>query len=67
MPQTKKTQQAQQAQQAQQTDKGKKRPRGRPVSQKKAEPIPDTPENIARAILNTPPKKAHEWEYMKKK
>lgn len=28
------------------------------------EPIPDTPENVARAVLNTRPKK--EWDYLKK-
>ena len=27
--------------------------------------IPDTPENIARAVLNTPPKKADGWRYLK--
>lgn len=27
-------------------------------------PIPDTPENIARAILNTPPKAEDEWRYL---
>ena len=27
------------------------------------EPIPDTPENIARAIMKGPPKK--EWDFMK--
>ena len=27
------------------------------------EPIPDTPENIARAIMRGPPKK--EWRYLK--
>ena len=34
-------------------------PRGRPVKKKftMPEPIPDTPENIARALLTTPPKK----------
>ena len=31
------------------------------------EPIPDTPENVAKAILSTPPKKADEWEYLKEK
>ena len=30
------------------------------------EPIPDTPENIARALLASPPKKDEEWEYMKR-
>ena len=29
------------------------------------EPIPDTPENVAKAILSTPPKKEGEWEYLK--
>ena len=31
-----------------------------------AERIPDSPENIARAIFATPPKKPHEWDYMKR-
>ena len=42
------------------------RPRGRPVTRPMAERIPDTPENIARAIFSTPPKKALEWDYMRK-
>ena len=29
------------------------------------EPIPDTPENIARALLTTPPKKGGDWDYLK--
>ena len=29
------------------------------------EPIPDTPENVARAIMQGPPKK--EWRYLKNK
>ena len=45
--------------------KGKKR-RGRPVVKEWPERIPDTPENIARAVLTTPPKKDNEWEYMKR-
>ena len=28
------------------------------------EPIPDTPNNIARAILTTPPKPPDEWRYL---
>ena len=28
--------------------------------------IPDTPENVARALLNTPPKKPAEWEHLRK-
>ena len=39
--------------------------RGRPAKRVVAERIPDTPENIARALLGTPPKKAHEWKYLK--
>ena len=31
------------------------------------DPIPDTPKNIAKALLSTPPKKADEWEYLKAK
>ena len=29
------------------------------------EPIPDTPENVARAIMKGPPKK--EWDFLKKR
>ena len=43
----------------------KKRTRGRPVEKPMPEPIPDTPENIARALLTTPPKKEDEWDYLK--
>ena len=28
--------------------------------------IPDTLENVVRAVLNTPPKKRDEWEFMRK-
>ena len=42
-----------------------KRKRGRPVKYTMPEPIPDTAENIAKAILSTPPKKPHEWKFMK--
>lgn len=43
-----------------------KRKRGRPPKYDKLpEKIPDTPENIAKAILNTPLKKAGEWKYLK--
>ena len=40
-----------------------KRPVGRPQKRKMPEPIPDTPENIARALMTTPP--PDEWEYLK--
>ena len=35
----------------------------KPVEYPMPESIPDTPENIARAILTTPPKKEKEWRY----
>ena len=44
----------------------RKKLQGRPVKNTMPEPIPDTPENVARAILNTPPKKRDEWEFMKR-
>ena len=28
------------------------------------EPIDDTPENVAKTILSTPPKKRSEWKFM---
>ena len=43
-----------------------KRKRGRPVKYPMQDPSPDTPENVARAIFNTPPKKKSEWEFMKR-
>ncbi len=38
-------------------------PRGRPVKNTMPDPIPDTAENIARALMRGPPKK--KWDYMK--
>ena len=29
------------------------------------DPIPDTPENVARAIMRTRPMKDHEWRYLR--
>lgn len=40
-----------------------KKPVGRPP-RPLPPPIDDSPENIARAILNTPPKKPDEWRYL---
>lgn len=36
--------------------------RGRPVTRPQPEPIPDTPENVARSIMMGPPKK--EWRFL---
>ena len=44
--------------------KSRSKPRGRPVKNTMPEPIPDTPENVARAIMKGPPKKV--WRYLKK-
>lgn len=43
-------------------DSRPKRPVGRPPLEL-PDPIPDTPENIARVILNTKPKKRGEWRF----
>ncbi len=31
------------------------------------EPIPDTPENIMKAILATPPRKREDWKFVQKR
>ena len=41
------------------------RSRGRPVEKPMPAPIPDTPENVARALVITPPKDEGEWDYLK--
>ena len=41
-------------------------PRGRPVEHEMPDRIPDTPDNLARIIVTTPPKKEGDWEYLKK-
>ena len=41
-----------------------KRGRGRPVEKPMPDLIPDTPENIMGAVLNTPPKREDEWRYL---
>ena len=42
-----------------------KRPPGRPITKKMPPPIPDTLENVARAIMQGPPKPKDEWIYLK--
>ena len=49
-----------------QPDDRNRRP-GRPVVNVMPEPIPDTPENVLRAVLAMPEMKADDWEYMKRK
>ena len=40
--------------------------RGRPVEKPMPEPIPDSPENIAKAMFRVGRKKESEWQYLKK-
>jgi len=46
------------------TDKPK-RPRGRPVEKPLPDLIDDSPENVMRSILATPPKRNQDWRYMR--
>ena len=39
--------------------------RGRPIEKPMPAPIPDTPENVARALVTTPPKDEGDWDYLK--
>ena len=39
--------------------------RNKPPSREMPTPIPDAPENVAKAVLNTPPEKRDEWKYLK--
>ena len=43
-----------------------KKPRGRPPKLEMPDRIPDTPENVAKAVLNTPPKKREDWDFIKR-
>ena len=38
---------------------------GRPRIHPMPDPIPDTPENVARILMTTKPKRYDEWEYLK--
>ena len=46
---------------------GPKQPRGRPVKHSMPEPIQDTPENIMKALLDTPPRKREDWKFVQKR
>ena len=45
----------------------KRRKRGRPVEYPMPEPIPDTPRNIMKAILNTPPTPREKWRFIRRR
>ena len=47
------------------TDSSEKRSRGRPVEKPMPAPIPDTPENVALALVSTSPKDDGDWDYLK--
>ena len=42
------------------------RGRGRPVEKPMPDPIPDTPENVAHALVSTPPENDDEWDYLER-
>ena len=44
--------------------KSHSKPRGRPVKNTMPEPIPDTPENIARSVLRSPRTPTGGWKYI---
>ena len=44
--------------------KSNSKPRGRPVKNTMPKPIPDTPENIVRAVLQSPKTPAGGWRYL---
>ena len=44
-------------------DPKRARRRRRPTKRDMPEPIPDTPEQIARALLTSPPREPDEWRY----
>ena len=43
----------------------KKRSRGRPVEKRWPDQIPDTPENVAKALVRARHKRRSEWKYLK--
>ena len=45
--------------------KPSQRHRGRPRTHPMPDPIPDTPQNVARALMTTPPPKESEWQYLR--
>ena len=45
--------------------KRQKKARGRPV-RPMPDPIPDTPENVARIVMQAPTKPQDGWDYLKK-
>ena len=46
--------------------KKQKRKPGRPVTRPEPERIPDSAENVLRAVLATPPRRPNGWKYLKR-
>ena len=42
------------------------RKRGRPVEKPELDPIPDSPENVLRALVMAPPRAEDDWDYLKR-
>ena len=47
------------------SNKPPQRPRGRPFTHSMPDPIPDSPQNVARILMTTPPPKESEWQYLR--
>lgn len=41
------------------------KPRGRPREGQMPEMIPDTPENVMKALVSAPPRAEDDWDYLK--
>ncbi len=39
-------------------------PRGRPPTRDWPEPIPDSPENVMRSLVESPPRAESDWKYL---
>ena len=42
----------------------KRKAKGRPSKYVMPEQIPDSPENVARALMRTPPRKPEDWRFV---
>ncbi len=43
------------------------RKRGRSAEKPEPDPIPDSPENVLRALVTAPPRAEDDWDYLKRK
>ena len=43
------------------------RKRGRPVEKPEPDPIPESSENVLRALLSAPPRAEGDWDYLKRR